>query len=197
MKLFDKVSNGLKRFANKRYILPLLALLIIILVFMQCGPFGSAMLKEMSGGTGTLDMHFAYSADQAYSYLDTIGSAGRLMYNRLLGLDFLFAVVYMTLQSLLITALIKKAKLAAHWEKLNLLPFVRSALDFAENIILLLLIANFPEKLTVAVMVASVITAVKLSINYGYIAFAFCLGALTTLQTVLLKSKKQQLNETR
>ena len=144
MNVPTKISGRLTKYANRRYILPLLGLLILILIAMERGPFGSEKIKQLSGGAGTLDMTFGYSTAQAYSLLDRIGSAGRELYVRLLGLDFLFAVVYMALQALLVTALIQKAKLGARWEKLNLLPFLRSALDVVENTLLLGLIAGFP-----------------------------------------------------
>lgn len=192
MKTLNAVSNGMRKFANKKYIIPLLILLVIILIFMERGPFGSEKIKELSSGVGTLDMKYGYSAVQAYSMFEKIGSEGRLAYSKLLYLDFVFALVYMSLQSLLITALIKKAKLSAKYEKLNLLPVVRSALDVAENCLLLILLAAFPVQHTVAVSIASAITIVKLTINYVYIAGVFFLGALTTSQTIVLKSKYKE-----
>jgi hypothetical protein len=108
---------------------------------------------------------------------------GRQLYTRLLGLDLLFAAVYIALQSLLLTALMKKANLGGRWQALNLLPFLRSALDVAENCLLLYVIASFPAWHGVAVSVASAITVVKLALNYGYIAIVFIMGALTTRRT--------------
>ncbi len=192
MMTLNAVSSGMKKFANKKYIIPLLILLVIILIFMERGPFGSEKIKELNSGIGTLDMKFGYSASQAYSMFEKIGSEGRLAYSKLLCLDFVFALVYMFLQSLLITALIRKAKLSAGFEKFNLLPVVRSALDVAENCLLLSLIAVFPVQHTVAVSIASIITIVKLTINYGYIAGVFFLGALSTGQTIVLKSKYKE-----
>ena len=196
MQILNTVSNGMKRYANKRYIIPLLIILVIILVLMDQGPFGTAKLKEMSGGLGTLDMQFGYSAAHTYGLFEKIGSSGRLLYDKLLGLDFLFAFFYMILQSLLITVLMKKAKLSVRWEKLNLLPILRSALDMVENCLLIFLIASFPEQHTVVVFIASFITIVKLSINYGYIALVFFLGVLTTRQSVNAKIEKQKLCNT-
>lgn len=196
MHMLNTISNGMKRYANKRYIISLLIILIIILVLMDQGPFGTAKLKEISGGLGTLDMQFGYSAAHTYGLFEKIGDPGRWLYVKLLGLDFLFAFFYMILQSLLVTALMKKAKLSARWEKFNLLPILRSVLDMVENCLLLFLIASFPEPHTVVVWIASGITIVKLTINYGYIALVFFLGAVTTRQSVQAKIDKQNLNRT-
>jgi hypothetical protein len=38
--MLNTVSSGMKKFANKKFILPLLLLLIVILVLMERGPFG-------------------------------------------------------------------------------------------------------------------------------------------------------------
>ncbi len=191
MKALYSVSNGLKRYANKRYILPLVFLLIAILVLMERGPFGSGKLKALSGGLGMLDMMFGYSAELAYGMLERIGVLGRQLYTRLLGLDFLFAAVYMALQSLLLTALMKKANLGGRWQALNLLPFLRSALDVAENCLLLYVIAAFPARHGAAVSVASAVTVVKLALNYGYIAIVFILGALTMRRTFSVRRKRK------
>ena len=189
MKTLDLISGGMMRYANRRYILPLLFLLILILIFMERGPFGSGAIKSLSGGEGTLDMTFGYSASQAHGLITRIGNEGRQIYTKLLGLDFLFAAVYMALQSLLITALIKKANLPTRFEKLNLLPFLRSALDVVENCLLLSLIASFPTFKPAVAMIASAITVVKLVLNYLYIAVVFFLGALTSNRAIHMKKR--------
>jgi hypothetical protein len=168
-----------------------LFLLIAILVLMERGPFGSGKLKALSGGMGMLDMMFGYSAELAYGMLDRIGVLGRELYTKLLGLDFLFAAVYMALQSLLITALMKKANLGGRWQALNLLPVLRSALDVAENCLLLYVIASFPARHGTMVSAASAVTIVKLALNYGYIAIAFILGAVAARRTFSGRHKRK------
>lgn len=197
MNVLNNISNEIKRFANKKYIIPALVLFIIMLVLMERSPIGSIELKELNAGIGMLDMQFGYSPILAYNMFEQIGSTGRELYSKLLGLDFIFSVVYMVLQSLLITALMRKTSLSARWGKLNLLPFARTVLDFAENGLLLFLLASFPAKHMATVEISSVITIVKLVINYGYIAIVFTMGALTTRQSVLSKIQKQKYKESR
>lgn len=197
MKTLNAFSGGFKKFANKKYIVPVLLCFIALLFLIERGPFGSLRIKELSGGAGILDMRFGYSGAEAYSLLDKIGELGRNTYIRFLGLDFLFTLVYMLLQSLLITSLVAKAKLSARWEKLNLLPLARCLLDIGENLILIFLLMNYPVRLTTLVTAASVITAVKLFINYAYVAIVFFLGALTSRQSIHFKNSGRKMKETR
>jgi hypothetical protein len=110
--------------------------------------------------------------------LDRIGGTGRQLYIKLLGLDFLFILVYAAFQSLLITALMKKANWNARLAKLNLLPLLGSALDIVENCMLLFLILSFPIQHASAVRVSSAVTMVKLALYYGCMVMIFILGTL-------------------
>lgn len=188
----NTVSGGMKRYANWKFILPLLFLLIIILVLMDRGPFGSGKLRELSGGTGMLEMQFGYSEVRAYAILEKLGSVGRQLYVKLLGLDFLFILVYAGFQSLLITALMKKANWNARLAKLNLLPLLGSALDIAENCLLLFLILSFPIQHASVVRISSAVTAVKLAIYYGCMAVILILGYKSIQQTQGRKNLKEK-----
>lgn len=186
------ISDGLGRYAKARFIVPCLALVVSILALMENGPFGIAKLRSLSGGTGMLDMMFGYSPPVVHGLLEKIGGAGRLLYSRLLLLDFAFAVAYTALQALLITALLRKAAMDGLWKRLNLLPFVRSLLDFVENGILLFVLNSFPEYPQIIVYLASAITLVKLILNYGYMVLVFFLGALSTRRSILSKRREAQ-----
>jgi hypothetical protein len=197
MKVFGNISKFMQRFATKKYIIPLLIMFIIIIILMEISPIGKVKLKEMSGGAGMLDMQFGYSQLQVYDMLGSIGTAGRLLYMRLLGLDFIFAVIFMLLQSLLITALLQKAQVSHHWYKLNLLPFVKSALDILENCFILLMLFNYPTKFLVIVCISSVVTILKWIIYGVVIAITFTLGALTSHRSILSKIEKRKYKELR
>lgn len=130
MKILNTLSDRMERFAHKKYMLSLLGILVLILVLMEKGPFGTTIIRELSGGIGMLDMQFGYRVPFVYDFLGRLGEPGQLVHLKLLGLDFLFAVVCMTLQGLLVTVLVRKAKISSKWKKLNLIPFLRSLLDF-------------------------------------------------------------------
>lgn len=183
MKFLAKASDAVQRFATKKYIIPIFALFIIITGAMDRGPISSAALKELSGGQGMLDMnYFGYSWQLVYGMLDTIGLAGRQIYAKLLGLDFIFAIVFMLFQSLMLTALLKRAQVQGTLRLLNLLPFLRSGLDFIENGFILTIILNYPLQMPLAVELSSAVTVLKF-ITYGIIiASLFLLGAYTSFK---------------
>lgn len=187
MKTLTMLSGRIKRLASYKTILPAFLLFITVLILMLKGPFGSERIKELSAGLGTLDMRFLYSPSDAAELFERLGAAGRQTYTRLLTFDFAFLLSYMMMQSLLISALIRKANLPERWNKLNLLPILRSLLDAIENCLLLVLLTAYPVQYPAIAVIASVITTVKLGINYAYIALVFSLGAISTRASMTKK----------
>lgn len=192
MNIFINVSNVMPRFANKKYIIPVFVLFVLVITVIEIGPFGTIKLKEISGGTGMLDMQFGYNPLQVNNMLDTIGAAGRQLYAKLLGLDFIFAVVFMLLQSLMITALLRKVESGGRFQILNMLPFLRSGLDIVENTFILLLLFYYPGQLPVVVSIASVFTISKWIVYIAIIALLLALGALTTRKALIAKINTQK-----
>jgi len=192
MRVLDSISNGLQRFARKKYIISLFIMFITIVALLELSPIGAFRLKEMSGGIGMLDMEFGYSQLQVYSLLDSIGAAGRQLYSRMLGLDFIFAVIFMLFQSLLLTVLLRKTAVNQYLQKLNILPFVRSALDIVENIFLLVILFNYPGHYPNIIKISSAITILKWIVYYAIITVAFTLGTLMSYQSILSKIQRKK-----
>lgn len=195
MKFLVSVSNAMQRFATRKYIITLLALFIMIVIPMEKGPIGQSVFRELSGGAGMLDVEFGYSRFQVYNMLEAIGHTGRQLYAKLLGLDFIFAIVFMLFQSLMITSLLRRAGVNEHFRLLNLLPFVRSALDMIENCFILTIIFNYPVQMSVVVEIASFFTILKLVIYKLIIALLFSLGAFTSCRTMNSKRKLRKWSE--
>ena len=191
------ISAGVRPFAHKRYILPLLALFILTLVILETSPIGAMQLASLNGGQGMLDMRFGYTAETAYGMFAQIGEQGRLLYTQLLGLDFVFTVVYMLLQTLLITALMHKAAIPDRLTVLNLIPLLRCLLDLLENTLLYFLLIRYPAAHGSLVAFCSVVTVAKLVLNYGYMGMMFLLGALSTrgVMTAALKAHARKAEE--
>lgn len=189
MRALGDISNGMQRFARKKYIMSLFIMLIGILILMERS---TVRLKEISGGSGMLDMQFGYSHVEVYHMMDSIGAAGRAIYSRLLGLDFIFVVIFMLLQSFLLTVLLRKAAVNQHLQKLNMLPFVRSALDLLENVFILVILFNYPAHSLTIVRIASMITIFKWVVYYAIIAVAVALGVLISYQVILSKIQRKK-----
>lgn len=186
------ILNKLEILATKKYITTIITILAIILILMEKGPFGTTKLRQLTGGTGMLDMQFGYSVSQVYSMLEIVGNAGQQIYIKLLYLDFAFMIFYTLFQSLIITALIKKARLNDYFKILNIIPLLRSVLDVIENFTILKLILNYPLKMPILVHFSSSITILKLTINIIVIGFIFLLGALVTKQNIDSKIKMRR-----
>lgn len=176
------VSETMYHFARARYIVPCIACVLAILVFMEIGPIGMESLERASGGIGILDMQFGYSSVTVSSMFAALEREGRLLYVSFLCLDFTFIVSYTALQTLLVSSLLRKVGIQGRWAKLNLIPFARSALDIIENCLLLFFIIRYPRMYPAWIPVASVVTMAKLALNWGYIAFVVALGVLTTVR---------------
>ena len=147
MEFLLKISNNMRRLVNKKYIIMLLIMFIVIILTMEKSPVSSSALKRLNAGIGMLDMQFGYSQLQVYNMLDIIGIEGQQHYSIFLGIDFIFSIVFMLLQALLITVLLKKAEVDGKFGILNLLPLLRSALDIIENCSILTIIFRYPIKL--------------------------------------------------
>lgn len=187
MKFLLKVSNSIQRFANKKYIITLFIMFLVIIVIMGKSPVSSSALKRLNAGIGMLDMQFGYSQLQVYNMLEIIGIKGQQHYSEFLGIDFVFAVVFMLLQALLITLLLKKAEVDGKFVILNLLPFVRSVMDIIENCLILTIIFNYPVKLPLIVELSSAVTMLKWIIYSVILALLFLLGALITFKSINTK----------
>lgn len=192
MNFLKGVSDGIRKQATGRNIIALLIIFIIVLALMEAGPASSGKLKEVNEGMGMLDMQFGYNLVQVYGMLDRIGEEGRSIYAGLLGMDYIFAVVFMLLQSLMMTVLLDKTGLIRRWSMLNLLPFARSALDIMENCLILTMLWGYPSVYPVVAGLSSGVTVLKWIIYYGIIGILFMLGAMTTRSSIRSAGQKRK-----
>jgi hypothetical protein len=118
---------------------------------------GSApYFKRITGGLGILDMLPFPDAERAHRVLAALGDAGRHQYA-------LFLVTFDVLFPLTL-ALFFRAWLG---RRLRFLPWLTLALDYAENVACLVLVATFPHESAWVASLAGVLTAVKFA---GYAA---------------------------
>jgi len=181
MELIKNISEALARIARARVILPAILVLIVILGFMEYGPSGKGAFAKASGGEGMLDMSFGYGQARLYELFARLGVAGREVYARLLGLDFLFALSFAFAQSLMLSALMRKASFPAGLRSLNLLPWLRSALDLVENVLLLCLLGAFTARRPGLAAAATTATVLKWLAFYCILALFLFLGARSTM----------------
>lgn len=155
---------------------------MMVLVIMQ---FGTNGLKKIDPAWEMPDMrHFGYTEAFLYDLLSRIGAAGRSLYTRQLGIDFLFAIVYALFKCVMTSTLMKRANVDARFRILNLLPILRSVLDIFENCFLMAVIYQFPSQLPVLVGTASMLTFLKWGVNTINMAVMFILGASLSMKSM-------------
>lgn len=131
--------------------------------------FGLGRLEAIAGTADILDTRFTYSAETAAAVLEKLGETGRNYYLSVIQpLDILFPLCYGVFFLMLIQwgwfgqentkdteglGVIHRAVL--------LLPLATAACDILENILIRILVLNYPEEFTAVASSAGVITAVK------------------------------------
>jgi len=148
----------------------LAAAAVMFLALFWLTPIGVPALKRLGGGKPSPDLTFGYRAEATYRLLDLYGESGIAHWKRLLLLDMMFPAVYGALLALL-------AHKWSLWVEsrpgLSVVaiasPLAAAACDYAENILLLRVIAALPRTLPATVRVASAFTRLK---------FIFCFATL-------------------
>jgi hypothetical protein len=155
---FQKIATG-------KGLLILGIILIVILVLLLTKPLGVAQLREYSGGVGTLDGEFGYSPQHAYKILDSQGEKGRQVALVILGLDFLFLLTYMLFWPALLIIIYQKWLPASNgWQKIALAPVLAGIADCLENILIIIMITNYPGRFLGVATAANVMTISKWSL---------------------------------
>ena len=126
-------------------------------------PIGIAGLLKVSNGVNILDFETRYTADFAYSWLDSMGQAGRTFHlTRVMPLDILFPPSFMLFMFCWLSLLLQKTtKSNSKFCLIVLLPPVYMLLDWTENIGITAMLMNFPERLNKICVATGIITSVK------------------------------------
>jgi hypothetical protein len=117
--------------------------------------------QALSNGAETLDMRFHYSSIEAYKLFDTIGAHGRLLYIRILLIDFVFITSFALVQNFILKPIIGNALLKTRWRCVLAISYLRGLSDVIENISLLIMINRFPSELPRLVTFSSFFTTLK------------------------------------
>lgn len=124
-------------------------------------------LEEHSQGNIILDnTFFFYTAGYVNQLFTTYGDAGRALYlSHLLVFDFIYPVLFFVANAALLVCLLNylmpAAKITDH---IHLLPLLPAALDYLENIGILILLASYPNPHPGVAAATSLATIIKLSL---------------------------------
>jgi hypothetical protein len=188
MQTLKNLSRLMAQYTRARNFFASLVLFILITGVMEVCPFGSVHLRSINNGVGMLDMlSGGYSPALVYNMFEQIGAAGRVGYAQLLGLDVLFALIYMCLLSLALTALLRWSGVKNAGLGLNLLPVLRSGLDLLENALLLTLLFSYPARLDPLVTLASSVTVVKWVVYIIILVLIAALSLYGSIKAILAR----------
>lgn len=185
--------NGLKKLGTAKGIIITLIILGLISFFINSNIIGMGKLYEITDGVGILDMKFSYTADEAYSLFDALGADGRsFCLTRISPLDMIYPAAYTMFFIALLAFIIKKIfpknnKMMV----LSLIPIVGGLFDYLENIMVIIMLNNYPTLLTGIVHTANVFTIIK------WTSFPVTISLIVIGLVILLirRNKKQPLDD--
>ncbi len=122
---------------------------------------GDEGFKVYSGGVSTPDMHFGYVPEWLFGIINTLGSEGRLFYLKFLLFDFIFIISFAFTQAEIMKIIMGRALLAGKWRYVISLSYLRGIFDAGENILLLVILKNYPEQLNGMAIIAGISTKLK------------------------------------
>lgn len=119
-------------------------------------------MKAMTGGIGLINFESSYNASKAYQMLVAYGEAGRMLHINAEIVDMFYIPIYTLFFSGILTFFFSMSlEVTSKWRKLNLLPFVVGAFDYAENIGIFTLLFSFPAQLTTVANITGILTTIK------------------------------------
>jgi hypothetical protein len=142
----------------------LLAILFIAwTLLMMNKPYGSAQIRKYSGGLGPVDGMFNYTPEQVYLLFDSLGEMGRAAYLRFIMIDLVYIAIYVAFMAVGIHLFSRKVTRSdSRVSNLWLLPVLTGVADLGEEISLLIMLGNYPERMIRLAEVMNYVTMTKL-----------------------------------
>lgn len=170
----DRVSNG--RRAALLFLLTFAALASINLLEFP----GSVPDMRRVSGQSYLDMQGFYTAARAYQLLDAFGPEGRRLQLQLsTTFDAVFPALAGAFGAVAITWLFRLA--FGRPSRLAVMALAAAALDYLENLALILLVTQYPRRLDFVAQAAGVFTALK-GVAYLATTVVLLFGAVSALR---------------
>lgn len=171
---------------QKYFIIGTIILFIVTLYLVNYSPWSSTEIAKYNNGYGTFDMK-SYNADIIYNVLDHMEHQGLEIYQKYFIGDYLFALVYVVLQLILLDN-------AFSWSKSKILryiffiiPVVRGLCDLMENTSLLYILFTYPIRCESLVNFTAIVTSLKQVLIYVW----YLLIVLGYVIKVIVKVKRK------
>jgi hypothetical protein len=141
----------------------ILATVIFVLFMAFVLPGQAVKAEQASGGAGSPDTSFWYSADDLYQFAEDYGDAGRAAYVRARWtFDLIYPLVYAFFLITTISWLFAYAHPnASRWRVANLVPFGGMIFDYLENCAATIVMLRYPQPSPLAATAAPFLTGTK------------------------------------
>lgn len=141
-----------------------LGIFLVAFSIINGNAFGVAKLKQLTGGIGIIDMEPGYTVDKAYNILESQGAEGRAYYlKRIIPMDFIFPLTYMLFYA---SALLYLQKLFHPQNTIVqyavIVPLLAAVCDYSENLAIIRMLLNYPQRLVMTARIANFFTVSKL-----------------------------------
>lgn len=171
-----------------KHILGFLALFFIMMVFMR---YNAAQVKNISGGTGILDLNFGNSIEDIHSTMISLGEKGRQYYLKIfLVVDFFYAISYAMFYSFTLLFFINKINNKKKLWFISLSPIFGMVFDWLENLFLAISLANWTHESIMLYIILNIFTILKfifvyLSLTLVIILFIYYLYKKITAKNIM------------
>lgn len=142
---------------------------ITTLFLMDATYLGQKGLKIYASDFQIFDMKFSYSSECVYSSLGLLPIEGIHHYMRFYIIDFMFIVCFLGVQYDLTNKIISKLKKLSKYKITFLFVFLRATFDVVENLSILSILINYPNKLNTLVTISSFSTSLKFICIIGWV----------------------------
>lgn len=155
-------------------------MLIFLLFTLLVLPEQAARAEASTGGAGSPDMSFYYTAHDLYELAEVYGEGGRRAYVRArFTFDLVWPLVYTIFLSAGISWVNRRAfGLESLWQRANLVPVLAALFDYLENVSTSLVMIRYPSSTALVDVLATVFTMVKWILVTG--SFAILLAGTVT-----------------
>jgi len=131
----------LDKFFTKKRIYILIILWVLANMAFNLGPWSIPALNKISGDLGIPDLMLSYDLEKLDSVFAAYGPEGMAIYTKIQILDFVYPLIY----GALLLGLLVRLKITPNFKSIYSFPFTIVFMDYAENIIIRVLINHYPN----------------------------------------------------
>jgi len=181
--MFDKIYELFKKNARLKFIITIIVLFLIFNIAIL--PYVGKRISSQ-GGIGPIDLQLFYSSEKVYSMIESYGNEIRLFYAifELTG-DIIYPFITFLMMVSITTILIKKVFINDKAIKfITVVPIVTLLSDYLENVSIVTMIFNYPDKLLFIPNLTCILTVTKWSFFVVNLIIIFFLSIIFIIKKI-------------